>query len=227
MPNKLAKFADFHSFPHCFTYVFENLSEDFHLKGHWHKEYFKNENPIVLEIGCGYGEYTMGLGQKYPEKNFVGIDIKSNRMWTGARQALQLRCSNIAFIRTRVDYLDKCFSEKEVSEIWITFPDPQPQKPREKKRLTSPRFLELYKKVLRPDGLVHLKTDSTLLFDYSTRLFQSLGIKILVQTSDLYNFQPQDLFLLKLVDEARSIQTRYEKMFSGKGEKIKYLVFKF
>lgn len=227
MPNKLAKFADFHSFPNCFTYVFENLSEDFKLKGQWHKEYFKNENPIVLEIGCGYGEYTMGLGQKYPEKNFVGIDIKSNRMWTGARQALQLRCSNIAFLRTRVDFLDRCFSENEVSEIWITFPDPQPQKPREKKRLTSPRFLELYKKVLRTEGLVHLKTDSTLLFDYTANLLQSSGINVLVQTSDLYNFQSQDLFLMKLIHEARSIQTRYEKMFSEKGEKIKYLAFKF
>lgn len=227
MPNKLAKFADFLTFPNCFTYVFENLSEDFKLKGRWKKDYFKNENPIVLEIGCGYGEYAIGLGQIYPEKNFIGIDIKSNRMWTGARMALQLKCSNIAFLRTRVDYLDRCFSENEVSEIWITFPDPQPQKPREKKRLTSPRFLELYKKILCPDGLVHLKTDSTLLFDYTTFLLQSLGINVLVQTTDLYNFQTQDLFILKLIYDARSIQTRYEKMFSEKGEKIKYLVFKF
>src|SRR5687767_6021952 len=149
MPSKLQKFAEVESFPNCFVLPYADLSKGFPLKGKWRKEYFKNEHPLVLELGCGRGEYSIGLAQKHPEKNFVGVDIKGNRIWTGARQALEQKMQNVAFLRTRIDFIELCFAEDEVDEIWITFPDPQPQKPRARKRLTHPLFLERYRKFLK------------------------------------------------------------------------------
>ena len=142
MPNKLQKFADFNQFENCFFLPFEKINVGLELKGKWTSNYFKNNHPIVVELGCGRGEYTVGLARKNSHKNFIGVDIKGNRIWTGAKQALDEKLSNVAFIRTRIDFTDACFSEGEVDEIWITFPDPQPQKPRERKRLTNKKFLD-------------------------------------------------------------------------------------
>ncbi|MCX8080782.1 MAG: tRNA (guanosine(46)-N7)-methyltransferase TrmB [Bacteroidia bacterium] len=228
MPNKLKKFADFKSFPNCFTYVFEDLESDFKLKGKWNSDFFSNEHPIVLEIGCGYGEYTLGLGRADQSKNFIGIDRKSNRMWTGAGAALKEGLKNIAFLRTNAEFLDRCFAENEISEIWLTFPDPQPQKPRAGKRLTSPRYLEIYRKIIKTGGVIHLKTDSALLFKYTLEICHEQNINVILQTEDVYNYNPENNPQHKhWINTAVSIQTRYEKMFVEKGEKIKYMVFKF
>ncbi len=134
MPSKQEKFVDFDSFKNCFTLYFENISEGFPLKGKWHEEYFKNENPIVLELGCGKGEYSVGLAKNNPAKNYIGVDIKGNRIWTGAKEAIDTKLNNVGFLRTRIDFIEHCFSENEIREIWITFPDPQPQKTRARKR---------------------------------------------------------------------------------------------
>ena len=149
MPTKQEKFAEFESFENCTTLFWENLSKGFPLKGNWHKDRFKNNNPIVLELGCGKGEYTIGLAQNNPNKNYIGVDIKGNRIWTGAKQAIENNLINVAFVRTKIDFIDYCFAENEIDEIWITFPDPQPQKPRAKQRLTHKLFLDRYKKFLK------------------------------------------------------------------------------
>ena len=157
--NKLQKFDDMSGYPHVFQYPFAVLREKgFDMKGRWNIDFFKNDNPIVLELGCGKGEYAVGLARKYPNKNFIGIDIKGARMWTGAKASLQEGLSNVAFLRTSIELIDHFFAPGEVSEIWITFPDPQMKKVR--KRLTSTRFMKLYRRLLRPDGLIHLKSDA-------------------------------------------------------------------
>src|SRR5688572_26186055 len=142
MPSKLEKFAGFNSFKNCFTLYYEELEKGLPLKGKWHTDYFKNQHPIVLELGCGKGEYTVGLAKNNPGKNFIGVDIKGNRIWTGAKLALDDKMENVAFVRTRIDFIDHCFGENEVSEIWLTFPDPQPQKTRIRKRLTNMIFIK-------------------------------------------------------------------------------------
>src|ERR1700741_3045797 len=154
MPNKLEKFAEFDTFKNCTFLPFEKIKERHPLSGKWKQEFFKNENPIVLELGCGKGEYSVGLAKNSPNKNYIGVDIKGNRIWTGATEALASKLNNVAFIRTRIDFIDHCFRENEVSEIWITFPDPQPQKTRARKRLTHMMFINRYKKFLKPGGLV-------------------------------------------------------------------------
>lgn len=219
MPGKLEKFADFNSFKNCFTLYFENIEKGMPLKGKWHSDYFKNQNPIVLELGCGKGEYSVGLAKNNPGKNYIGVDIKGNRIWTGAKEALDNNMPNVAFVRTRIDFIEHCFSPGEVSEIWITFPDPQPQKTRERKRLTNMRFIERYRKFLKPGGLVHLKTDSTSLYEYTMEVIKENNLKILFHTNDLYQNCPPDR------KELIEIKTHYEKLFTAKGEDIKYICY--
>lgn len=220
MPSKLEKFADLKTFDNCFNLYFEQLPEGFPLKGKWHSDVFKNNNPIVVELGCGRGEYTIGLGENNKNKNFIGVDIKGNRIWTGAKHAIDNNLKHIAFLRTRIDFIDFCFAENEVSEIWITFPDPQPQKTRERKRLTNPKyFLSRYKKTLKPGGLVHLKTDNTGFYEYTLEVIKENKLNLLFATNDLYNNCPPDR------EELTRIKTYYEKLFTEKGERIKYCCF--
>ena len=222
MPSKLEKFADFKTFTNCFELFFEQLPQGFPLKGKWHQEVFKNDKPIVVELGCGRGEYTIGLAEHHFDKNFIGVDIKGNRIWTGAKHALDNKLDHVAFLRTRIDFIDQCFSENEVSEIWITFPDPQPQKTRERKRLTNPKyFLNRYQKILKPGGLVHLKTDSTSFYEYTMDVIKENNLKLLFATNDLYNNCPPDR------EELTRIKTYYEDLFTKKGERIKYCCFQF
>ncbi|MGZ3883808.1 MAG: tRNA (guanosine(46)-N7)-methyltransferase TrmB [Bacteroidia bacterium] len=219
MPSKLEKFADYNRFENCFTLYFEELPRGLAMRGKWHESYFKNNRPIVLELGCGKGEYTIGLAKNNPDKNFIGVDIKGNRIWTGASEALEKHMSNVAFIRTRIDFIEHCFMPGEVSEIWITFPDPQPQKTRARKRLTHMLFLNRYKTFLKPGGLVHLKTDSTSFYEYTLEVIGEQKFPLLFATSDLYNNCPAGR------EELTSIKTHYEKLFTARGETIKYCCF--
>ena len=183
--NKLQKFDDMSGYPHVFQYPFAVLREKgFDMKGRWNIDFFKNDNPIVLELGCGKGEYAVGLARKYPNKNFIGIDIKGARMWTGAKASLQEGLSNVAFLRTSIELIDHFFAPGEVSEIWITFPDPQMKKVR--KRLTSTRFMELYRRLLRPDGLIHLKSDSPFLYTYTCEMVKANHYPVRVQTIEMH-----------------------------------------
>lgn len=220
MPNKLQKFAEFDTFANCSFLSFEQTKEGHPLAGRWRSDYFKNQNPIALELGCGRGEYTIGLAKSNPGKNYIGVDIKGNRIWTGAKYAMEHKMSHVAFIRTRIDFIEYCFSPGEVDEIWLTFPDPQPQKTRARKRLTNPIFLNRYKKILKPGGLVHLKTDSTGLYEYTLEVIAGHKLPLLYATSDLYLHNPSGEKALT------EIKTRYEELFTEKGEKIKYCCFK-
>jgi tRNA (guanine-N7-)-methyltransferase len=218
--RKLKKFAEVSSFDNCFFLSFEQSREEgLPLKGKWHKEFFKNDNPIVLELGCGKGEYTVGLAKRYPDKNFIGVDIKGNRIWTGAREAVDSKMNNVAFVRTRIDFIEACFAKDEVSEIWITFPDPQPQKTRERKRLTNMMFINRYRNVLKKGGVVNLKTDNEPFYDFSREVIKENNLQELDATNDLYAN-------VGLRDEAlTTIKTHYEKLFSDKGFKICYLKY--
>lgn len=190
------------------------------IKGNWNEVQFKNTNPIVVELACGRGEFTVGLGRVFRDQNFIGVDIKGSRIWKGSSTATAEGIHNVAFLRTQIELLDRFFAEGEISELWITFPDPFPRDGDEKRRLTSPRFLDMYKPLLKKGGTVHFKTDNTGLFDYSLALFQEKeDINLLGFTHDFYESEWKDDHL--------GIQTRYEKMFSEKGEKIKYLKFQF
>lgn len=191
------------------------MQAGFALKGKWH-EFFNNHHPIVLELGCGKGEYIVALSQKYPHINFIGIDIKGARMWRGAKTTFENKTPNAAFIRTRIDQIEGLFAENEVSGIWITFPDPQPAKAR--KRLTSPMFTNRYKNFLKPDSIIHLKTDSLEFFDYTLFTIKTEGHELLFHTYDLYNSN--------LEDDVMLTQTHYENIFLQKGIPIKYLRFK-
>ena len=215
--NKLAKFDDMAGYPHVFQYPFATLQEKgFELKGHWHERFFKNDNPIVLELGCGKGEYTVGLGKLFPNKNFIGVDIKGARMWTGAKESLEAGMTNVAFLRTSIELIAHFFAAGEVAEIWLTFPDPQMQKCR--KRLTSTRFLNLYRKILKPDGVVNLKTDSPFLYEYTRRLVELNGFEVLAMTDDLYGSGR--------ADASTAIKTYYEQQWLSRGKKIKLLSFR-
>lgn len=216
--RKLQKFAELGTFENVFQPVNEDfILNDFFLKGKWVTDYFKNNNPLVLELGCGRGEYTTALAERYPEKNYIGIDIKGERLWKGSKIALEKKLRNAAFLRMQLENINSFFTLGEVSEIWITFPDPQPNKPKIKKRLTSPQFLDRYKLFLKPGGVTHLKTDNAPLFDYSLEVIKSAGYTLLSETHDLYNSN--------LCDEDLSIKTYYEKMFMEEGFPICYLSF--
>ena len=219
MPSKQEKFIAFDTFKNCFTLFFENISKGFLLKGRWHSDYFKNPNPIVLELGCGKGEYTIGLSENNQSKNYIGVDIKGNRIWVGAKYAIENNLNNVAFLRTRIDFIEHCFLENEIDEIWITFPDPQPQSTRKRSRLTNPLFLNRYKKILKKGGLIHLKTDSTSLYEYTLQVIEENKNLIIWQTDNLYQNCPDNR------QELIQIKTHYEKLFTDKGENIKYICF--
>lgn len=214
--NKLERFAENLTFDNLFQVGFEQLKDkDFFLKGKWREEYFKNDNPIVLELGCGKGEYTVGLGEKYTNKNFIGIDIKGARLWRGCKTAFENKMNNVAFLRCQIQMLEKLFDKDEVDEIWITFCDPQLKN--ENRRLTCPRFLERYAKVIKPDGILYLKTDSTELYEYTSEMLKQENHTILFESNDLYGTD--------LEDDVKDIQTFYEKMYLKEGKKIKYIKF--
>ncbi len=189
------------------------------IKGKWHSDFFKNENPIVLELGCGKGEYTVGLAAKFPDKNFIGVDVKGDRLWVGSTLAMEQNLDNAAFLRIQIQQLENYFGPQEVAEIWITFPDPRPKVRDIKRRLTSPRFLRIYKNILAPHGIVHLKTDSELLFDFTLETLKDFSAALLAHTDDLYNSP--------LNNDHFGIQTRFEKDFYDLGYSIKYLKFQF
>jgi tRNA (guanine-N7-)-methyltransferase len=219
--GKLAKFADMETYSNVFQYpysVIENVP--FEMKGKWRTQYFCNDNPIVLELGCGKGEYTVGLAKLYPDVNFIGVDIKGARMWTGATQALNEGLKNVAFLRTNIEVIDRFFSEDEVQEIWLTFSDPQMKNPR--KRLTSTWFLNRYRHFLADGGIVHLKTDSNFLFTYTTYLVEKNGLPVEERTEDLYH----SAHLSPLTTRILSIQTYYESMWISRGLNIKYMKFR-
>lgn len=212
--DKLRRFAEIATFDNVIE-----LESGKPLKGNWAGQQFKNNHPLILELGCGKGEYTVNLARLYPDKNFIGIDYKGNRIWRGAKTAIEENIPNVAFLRIQIENLLDYFSDQEVDEIWITFPDPQPQVSREKKRLTSPRFLEKYKQILKKGAPVHLKTDSDLLYAYTCEKISELGLITHAQTDDLYTSG--------LSDEVLSIKTYYEKKYLAHNKNINYLKFSF
>lgn len=190
------------------------------IKGKWNKEYFGNHAPITLELACGRGEYTIGLAKLFPERNFIGVDIKGERIWKGSTTAVEENLGNVAFLRTQILLIENFFQEHEVDDIWLTFPDPRPRKRDIKRRLTSPRFIEVYRKLVKPGGYIRLKTDNAKLFEYTLEEMQMRNdISDLQYTDDIYSST--------LRPECFDIKTRYELEFAGKGEKIKYLRFRF
>ncbi|MDE7427457.1 MAG: tRNA (guanosine(46)-N7)-methyltransferase TrmB [Muribaculaceae bacterium] len=216
--NKLKKFADMQQLDFVYQYPFARLqNEGFPLRGEWNDKVFHNSNPIILELGCGKGEYAVGLAQRYPECNFIGIDIKGARMWTGARQVVDKGLDNVAFLRTSIELLPYFFAHGEVSEIWITFPDPQMKKTR--KRLTSTRFMELYRQILKPLGRINLKTDSPFLYTYTRRMAELNRMPELENVADLYNTSGVNTALT-------DIRTHYEQQWLDRGLTIKYITFR-
>lgn len=214
--NKLTKFAEMATYKNVFECTFQDLQANaFHLKGKWGKEYFKNDNPIVLELGCGKGEYTVGLARFYPNKNFIGMDIKGARMWSGATDATVNKLENAAFVRTHIEMIAHFFDKKEITEIWITFPDPQMKKVN--KRLTSCRFMKEYSELLKDNGIIHLKTDSNFLYTYTKAMIEENELKMLFDTNNLYSSD--------IESEVLSIQTFYEKQWLSRGLDIKYIKF--
>ena len=221
--GKLAKFADMETYENVFQYPFSVVSDvPFDMRGHWNEQYFKNSNPIVLELGCGKGEYTVGLAKRYPHINFIGVDIKGARMWTGATQALQEGLKNVAFLRTNIEIIDRFFAPGEVQEIWLTFSDPQMKNPR--KRLSSTYFMERYRRFLTDNGIIHLKTDSNFLFTYTCYMVEHNKLEVELKTTDLYS-EVSENSEKSPFSEAASIQTYYESMWLARGLNIKYIKF--
>lgn len=215
--RKLKRFEEMKKFSNVLQPEFNEVyNKDFAFKGKWNKNFFQNDNPIIVDLGCGKGEYTIELARRFEEKNYIGIDIKGARIWKGAKQALDENIKNAAFIRTRVELINSFFDSNEIDEIWLLFPDPQPKK--KKKRLTSGKFLNLYKKILRTDGIVHLKTDSDLLYLYTLEIAKYNNLEVECFTDDLYNSN--------LIDDSLSIKTYYENQFLEQGSNINYLRFK-
>ncbi len=217
--DKLQKWAEIKKFDHVIQPRVEDVYKKDHLlKGKWAEEFFKNNYPVMLELGCGKGEYSINLAKKYCDKNFIGIDIKGARIWKGARAVEEMGLKNVCFIRTRIELVNSFFSKDEISEIWLTFPDPQSKKRREKKRLTNPQFLNSYKDFLIPEGIIHLKTDNHPLFEYTLDIIRQNNLELLYSTPDLYNAE--------VSDENLFFKTFYEKQFIEKGKKITYLSFR-
>ena len=219
--GKLAKFADMERYENVFQYPYSVVEQvPFEMKGRWNECYFRNDHPIVLELGCGKGEYTVELAKLYPEVNFIGVDIKGARMWTGATQALQEGLKNVAFLRTNIEVIDRFFAPGEVQEIWLTFSDPQMKNPR--KRLTSTWFMQRYRHFLADGGIVHLKTDSNFLFTYTTYMVEKNGLPLLFRTEDLYHTEGIDEETRRIL----AIRTYYESMWIDRGLNIRYMKFR-
>ncbi|MVN20137.1 tRNA (guanosine(46)-N7)-methyltransferase TrmB [Mucilaginibacter arboris] len=212
--DKLRRFAEISTFENVLQ-----LTEGHALKGNWNANHFQNNHPLVLELACGKGEYAVEMAQFFPGKNFIGIDYKGNRIWRGAKTALEENVTNVAFLRIQIEQILEYFEPKEVSEIWITFPDPQPQLGREKKRLTSPRFLVNYRHILQPKGFIHLKTDNDELYAYTLEKIAEHHLKLHIATNDLYHSDH--------VNEILSIKTYYEKKYLQNNKNINYLKFSF
>jgi len=213
--KKLIHFRENLTFPFLFQFRFHELREVFPLKGSWGEKFFGNPNPIILELGCGKGEYTIGLAKEYPGRNFIGIDVKGARLWRGCRSVKEENLGNVAFIRSQIDHLEHYFAMGEVSEIWITFPDPQPGK--ERKRLTSPRFLEKYQKIIKSGGIIHLKTDDWDFYDYTLKVAGEYSHEISVSSAHVYSSGTEG--------DVVKFQTHYENIWLGIGKKICYLQF--
>lgn len=220
--NKLVRFNENKILPNVVQPTREEAQKDFRLKGKWHSEFFKNNNPIVLELGCGKGEYTVNLAAAFPEKNFLGIDIKGARFWFGAKEAIEKNLTNAGFLRTQIELIENIFAESEIDEIWITFPDPQIKYRRTKHRLTHPEFLARYKKILKKEGIIHLKTDSEFLHGYTLGMLQGAGHETITAHHDIYGAPEYEANTPLL----REIQTYYEDLFSKKGKTITYIKFR-
>jgi tRNA (guanine-N7-)-methyltransferase len=216
--NKLARWTELGTYNNVIQPEIGDVSErDHFIKGRWSQELFKNENPIVLELGCGKGEYTIGLATSFPGNNFIGIDIKGARMWRGAKTAYEQKLPNVAFLRTRIEFINSFFAADEVDEIWITFPDPHPGGRNSNKRLTSPWFLNSYRLFLKDKGLIHLKTDNTELYAFTKKVLSFNNLETIFTTTDLYS---------EKTDYILSIRTHYEKLFLNEGLKINYISFR-
>ena len=217
--NKLIRYRDLQNYNRIFQPPFNEVyRKNYYHKGNWAKEVFQNENPLVLELGCGKGEYTIGLARLNPRSNFMGLDIKGDRIWKGVRIAHNEQIPNVAFVRTSIEFITSFYDRGEVDEIWITFPDPQEKKRRSRKRLTAARFLNLYRQILKEGGSIHLKTDNDLLYQYTLRLLKFNNMAAIRQTEDLYGSWWSE--------EALSIQTFYESRFREEGALINYLEFR-
>ena len=216
--NKLYKFKENETFE-CLIQPTKDevFQKDYSLKGKWGEKIFGNDHPIILELGCGKGEYTIALAEKFPENNYIGVDIKGARLWKGAKYVTENKLPNAAFLRTRIEFIDSFFAPDEISEIWLTFSDPQPNKPR--KRLSSEQFLTLYSRFLKPDGLIHLKTDSRLLYESTLEVISEGGHKLLESDDDIYNSGRGE-------DEITSVRTFYEQQFLAEGLPITYIKWK-
>ncbi len=223
--RKLEKFAMVSTFPNTFqNFRWENPvlinheEKEVVLSGKWRSEFFQNENPIVIELACGYGEYTIGLAERYPEKNFIGVDIKGNRVYQGAKYALENEMSNVAFVRTDIRQIEYFFAAGEIDEIWITFPDPFRKKRQAKNRLTDSQFLDRYRKILRQDGVIHLKSDSDIIYEYTKEVLEELKLPVYVDCDNIDEAEGLDPVL-------KEIQTRYEKIHRQLRQTIKYIQF--
>jgi len=217
--NKLARWTELTSFDNVIQPEIADVSgKDHPIKGRWNKEIFKNENPVVLELGCGKGEYSIGLSIRFPDKNYIGVDIKGARMWRGAKTSNEEKLPNVAFLRTRIEFINSFFTTDEVDEIWITFPDPHPGRRNSNKRLTSPWYLNSYRQFLINKGIIHLKTDNTELFNFTKSIVNHNNLEVLFATSDLYSEN--------LPDDILSIKTHYEKIFLTARLKINYISFR-
>jgi tRNA (guanine-N7-)-methyltransferase len=216
--NKLVRWTELGSYDNVIQPEIEDVSgKDHPIKGRWNQDLFKNGNPITLELGCGKGEYTVGLANNFPHDNFIGIDIKGARMWRGAKTSNEQKLPNVAFLRTRIEFINSFFSSDEVDEIWITFPDPHPGGRNSNKRLTSPWFLNSYRLFLKDKGLIHLKTDNKELYDFTCKVLSHNNVETIISTNDLYT---------EKIDNILSIRTHYEKIFLDAGLKINYLSFR-
>ncbi|HEX7365558.1 MAG TPA: tRNA (guanosine(46)-N7)-methyltransferase TrmB [Pelobium sp.] len=212
--RKLQRFAEIGTFDNV-----KQLEEGKAFKGKWAKNFFKNDNPLILELACGKGEYSVNLAKKFPDKNFVGIDYKGNRLWVGAKMAIDEGIKNVGFLRIQIQNILDYFADGEVEEIWLTFPDPQAQSPLERKRLTNPTFLKKYQTALKPKGIMHLKTDNDGFFEYTLEKLAELKIPIIQQTKDVHQDFPDD--------EILAIKTHYERIYLSKAKNINYLKFSF